>query len=102
MSKNVSFEASNAPYYKTVLYCNGGISVISFLISLWLTLKKSPKNFGVYKYFLLNITMTAFIYDFYMTVIYQPKILFPAVSQCPLGLMRFSDGTFPRIHLVWL
>lgn len=60
-NQQISFEASEAPYYTTLLNVNGGIAVASFILSLWLIGLNTPKSFGAYKYFLLNISVSFFI-----------------------------------------
>ncbi|KAE9555314.1 hypothetical protein FO519_001473 [Halicephalobus sp. NKZ332] len=78
----------NPKWYYGMFYFNAFLAVISTGISLFFILTKTPRALGSYKYFLLNISLWAFGFDFYTTIVYQPKILFPAMMMCPKGLLH--------------
>ena len=70
------------------------------MLAMYLTATKTPRSFGSYKYFLFNISFWAFIFDFYMTILYTPRLLFPALVMCPTGLLRTSNNLIAYISFV--
>ncbi|KAE9546490.1 hypothetical protein FO519_010298, partial [Halicephalobus sp. NKZ332] len=87
-----SFDGYKSPYYKIILHVNGSIALCFGALAMYLTLFKSPKVFGAYKYFLFNISLWAFAFDVYMTILYSPKLLFPALIMCPEGLLETKNN----------
>uniref|UniRef100_A0A915DQV0 G protein-coupled receptor n=1 Tax=Ditylenchus dipsaci TaxID=166011 RepID=A0A915DQV0_9BILA len=45
---------------------------------------------GSYKFFLLNIMLTSYVLDVYLSIILIPFPLLPLAGYCTLGLMRFA------------
>ena len=97
---NYSFSGYDNPYYDVLLNVNGYTALLFGLTGMFLTLFKSPKAFGPYKYFLFNICFWAFTFDFYMTILYAPTLLFPALVMCPGGFFRTSNITIGYITFV--
>ena len=97
---NYSFSGYDSPYYKAILHVNGSIALLFGLLAMFLTLFKSPKIFGAYKYFLFNISLWAFSFDVYMTILYAPTLLFPALVMCPGGLLETKNNGLSYIAFV--
>ncbi|KAE9548124.1 hypothetical protein FO519_008665 [Halicephalobus sp. NKZ332] len=91
MPFNMTFDAYDSNIYQHCLTISGIIATVSGFMGMYLTLIKSPPNFGFYKYFLFNICFWSFLNDFYLAVIYRPKILFPAITSCPTGIFKTND-----------
>ncbi|KAE9547958.1 hypothetical protein FO519_008829, partial [Halicephalobus sp. NKZ332] len=89
---NFSFAGYKSPYYKIILHVNGSIALCFGALAMFLIWFKSPKVLGAYKYFLFNISFWAFAFDVYMTILYSPKLLFPALVMCPEGLLESQNN----------
>ncbi|KAE9548173.1 hypothetical protein FO519_008613, partial [Halicephalobus sp. NKZ332] len=74
--------------YSIVLHGNMGVSLVSTVMAFFFILKHSPKSLGSYKYYMCNISLWSFLFDIYMTILYVPKPLFPALAVCSGGLLK--------------
>uniref|UniRef100_A0A7E4VS63 G-protein coupled receptors family 1 profile domain-containing protein n=1 Tax=Panagrellus redivivus TaxID=6233 RepID=A0A7E4VS63_PANRE len=93
----MSFDDYAGKVYKILLTINGYVAISFGILSMFLIATATPKSFGAYKYFLFNIAFCACLFDFYMTEVYKPKVLFPALVMCPDGYIKTHDnviGTF--------
>lgn len=97
---NISFQAYDSSVYLYSMHINGFASVILGILAMYLIATKTPKSFGSYKYFLFNISFWAFVFDFYMTILYTPRLLFPALVMCPAGLLRSNNNTVGYLAFV--
>ena len=97
---NMTFEVYESSVYTYFLYFNGTVDLFFGILAMLLIMFKSPKVFGVYKYFLFNISFWALCFDFYTTILYGPKIFFPALVMCPGGLLASKSNTVGYITFV--
>ena len=91
MLSNMTFDAYDSPAYMHCLTASGIIATVSGILGMYFALFKSPLSFGFYKYFLFNICFWSFMNDFYLAIIYRPKILFPAITSCPTGILKTNN-----------
>jgi hypothetical protein len=56
-------------------------------LAIYFIVFKSPPSIGQYKWYLLNIAVMSYVYDFYMTCIWLPMPLFPSMVMCSRGLL---------------
>ena len=100
MVSNLTFDGYRNPFYTNLLHINGSLSIVFGILGMYLTLFKSPPIFGAYKYFLFNISFWAFSFDIYMSLLYSPKILFPALAICPQGILKTTSIVITHLCFV--
>ena len=93
---NISFDAYKNDAYGIVLHLNGLLSFMVGGFGTYITWFWTPQDFGKYKYFLFNISLWALLFDTYMTFCYTPWPLFPAIVNCPVGLLKTTNPVLAR------
>ena len=94
---NITFDIYNNKVYDKLLYFNGFLAMTVGGFGIYVILSWSPKNFGAYKYFLLNIAVWGFMFDIYTVFLYFPWFLYPATLHCPIGLLRTKNPFWAQI-----
>ncbi|KAE9556274.1 hypothetical protein FO519_000457 [Halicephalobus sp. NKZ332] len=85
---DITFDKFGDSLYFIIMHCNSLLSLTSTLFAIFLIFKKSPREIGEYKYYLFNITCCSFLFDVYMTFVYSPVTLFPAMVMCAKGVLE--------------
>ncbi|KAH7720953.1 7TM GPCR protein, partial [Aphelenchoides avenae] len=93
-SDDVSFEAYTDPWYFRVFHFTSVLSFLSAVVAFYFILTKSPSSIGSYKWYLLNISISALVYDIHMALVYAPQPLFPALVMCAKGLVHTFNWSF--------
>ncbi|KAH7726523.1 Protein SRI-1 [Aphelenchoides avenae] len=70
------------------MHVNSALSFCATAIAFYFIIYRSPKSFGNYKWYLLNIAACSFAFDIYMTFFYVPQPLFPAMVICTKGILQ--------------
>uniref|UniRef100_A0A7E4URT9 G_PROTEIN_RECEP_F1_2 domain-containing protein n=1 Tax=Panagrellus redivivus TaxID=6233 RepID=A0A7E4URT9_PANRE len=70
------------------MYVSFGVNLASFCGAVYLVLRHSPKDMGIYKYLLLNIIIWSFLMDTSLTLLWMPYVMMPAPAICTTGLLR--------------
>ena len=94
---NITFDSYDNQTYGKLLYFNGFLALIFGGFGIYVTSSWSPNVFGAYKYFLLNISIWAFMFDTYTVFLYFPWYLYPAMLHCPIGLLKTRSPFWARI-----
>ena len=94
---NITFDNYDNKIYYTLFKFNGFLALTVGSFGIYMTLFWTPKFFGPYKYFLLNIAVWAFLFDTYSTLFYIAKFFFPAIVHCSTGILKSSDPIVAEI-----
>jgi hypothetical protein len=87
--------------YFFAMHFNGLLSLLSTILAVYIILKKSTVHIQTYKWYLLNIVLFSFYVDFYLSILYIPKITLIENAITPLGLLKIvGDHTLKRIEFV--
>lgn len=78
--------------YKRVIELNGIWSVLFTFLSIYMIIFKSTTQMAQYKWYLLNICLWSAALDIYLSLVYLPVLLYPAVGLCNLGLFSSFDS----------
>lgn len=81
------FEAASNRYH-----INSFITISTNALALYLIIFHSPKQFGLYKYYLLTMVLCAFVFDFHFSFISAPVFLFPYSGFCLTGIFSRHWG----------
>ena len=101
MSRNLSFDDAYFADAVLRLHINATVTIILDVFVAYLVLYKSPKSMGTYRYYLLNIIISALLLDLHLAFIFVPVPLFPAIGMCSEGLTKGLGRTFGgEIHMV--
>ncbi|KAE9555613.1 hypothetical protein FO519_001191 [Halicephalobus sp. NKZ332] len=69
------------------MYVSCALNSVATIIAIFMVLKHSPKNMGIYKYILLNIVLWSFAMDIIYTLLWMPLQIMPAPGICITGLL---------------
>ena len=94
---NATFDSYDNGIYNNLFKLNGFLALTVGSLGIHVTLFWTPKCFGPYKYFLLNIAVWAFLFDIYTIFLYKPKFLLPALLHCSTGILKSSDPIVAEI-----
>lgn len=85
---DMQFDTYDDSIYFSLLHANTLLCSIFSSLAIYFILFKSPPTIGNYKWYLLNIAVMSFVYDFYMTCFWLPMPLFPSMVMCSRGWLQ--------------
>jgi len=74
-------------YYHPLLHTITASNTMVTALSVWLIVAHSPPSMATYKWFLLNLSLSCFIYDTFVTVLADPIPLFLPAALCSESLV---------------
>ncbi|KAI1709758.1 serpentine type 7TM GPCR chemoreceptor srh domain-containing protein [Ditylenchus destructor] len=102
---NMTFDRYDDPLYYKIIQFNFAVATASTFIAFFFILFRSPSAIGRYKWFLLNISAASFAFDLWLTFIYVPQPLFPALVMCTKGLLEpfgnYFGGVLGFMSVTW-
>uniref|UniRef100_A0AC34QL70 Uncharacterized protein n=1 Tax=Panagrolaimus sp. JU765 TaxID=591449 RepID=A0AC34QL70_9BILA len=97
---NMSFDGYDDSWYGYGLTFTGTLAIIFGFLGMYFTLFCSPRQFGAFKYFLFNICLWSFVFDFYTAVLFRPVVLAPATVMCATGIISTSSYTLGHVYYI--
>lgn len=82
MNYTVAEVTSLPPFYYPLLHPISVVNTLVTVLAVWVIVRHSPSSMAVYKWFLLNVALSSFTYDTFMTVVADPIPLFPLIAVC--------------------
>lgn len=88
------------PFYYPLLYTISLLNAMVTALSVWVIVRHSPPSMAVYRWFLLNVALSCFALDTFVTVVVDPIPLLPLIAICTNGFLAHNDNGFPVNGLV--
>lgn len=95
---NIEFNESDLFKNRNRLIFSGFVLVIINLYTICTLIFKKQRTVGNYRWFQLDMVVSAFVLFLYITCFWTPLILFPTLGCCTTGLLSFLN--YPLISNV--
>ncbi|KAH7724306.1 7TM GPCR protein [Aphelenchoides avenae] len=73
--------------YTTLMHFNTVSNSVMLATALWVLLKKTPDSMTTYRWYLVNLSISCYVLDILLTLLFLPIGLLPLPGGCALGIM---------------
>ncbi|KAH7705592.1 Protein SRI-61 [Aphelenchoides avenae] len=89
-SLNETYSNEAIAVFRLKMHINAFLTIIFDSLAVYLILFTSDRAIGTYRWFLLNIVVSSFAYDVFVTAGFMPLPLVPVAGVCTLGMLRMK------------